>query len=249
MEKACTYIQEHLLKLFIQREYVAHSLSKALINLCQPLLFVVGFALITGGIKELSYGYDPEPMQAQDEPPLQAQDESPLQAQDEPGLQAQDPENVCCIDAYPEQGFTAPFAEQTITFNAEGAITQNAETSISFNAEGAVISDQDLLNGPALDPEAISPEDPEPLEPNYDDRLSRNATGNLLRFIEGSFGALVMVASGIGAIVAAAFGAYKAAIALLFVAVGSFILRALVSLFFGTNYPAYDVQFVGGNGV
>lgn len=55
-----------------------------------------------------------------------------------------------------------------------------------------------------------------------------------------------MVASGIGVIIAAAFGAYKASIALLFVAVGAFILRAVVSLFFGTNYPAYGGDFVGG---
>ena len=75
------------------------------------------------------------------------------------------------------------------------------------------------------------------------------STGNILRFIEGAFGALVMVGAGLGAIVAAAFGAYKAAISLLFVAVGAFILRAIVSLFFGTNYPAYDLDFVGGQGV
>ncbi len=101
----------------------------------------------------------------------------------------------------------------------------------------------------ALDPELASAEAPEELDPNYDGELERYATGNLLRFIEGSFGALVMISAGIGAIVAGAFGAYKAAISLLFVAVGAFILRALVSLFFGTGYEAYSVggvELVGG---
>jgi hypothetical protein len=90
---------------------------------------------------------------------------------------------------------------------------------------------------------------PEPLEADYDDTLNRFATGNLLRFIEGSFGALIMVGAGLGAIIAGAFGAYKAAISMLVVAVGAFILRALVSLFFGTDYEAYaagGIEFVGG---
>jgi hypothetical protein len=90
---------------------------------------------------------------------------------------------------------------------------------------------------------------PEEMEADYDDSLPRFAAGNLLMFIEGSFGALVMIGAGLGAIIAGAFGAYKAAISLLFVAVGAFILRALVSLFFGTNYDAYSaggIEFVGG---
>ncbi len=78
-----------------------------------------------------------------------------------------------------------------------------------------------------------------------DDTLFRFATGNLFMLIEGAFGALVMVAAGIGAIIAAVMGAYKTALSLLVVAVGAFILRSLVSLFFGTNYPAYT-SGVGG---
>lgn len=74
----------------------------------------------------------------------------------------------------------------------------------------------------------------------YNDSLSRCATGNLYRLIEGAFGALVMVVAGLAAIIAAAMGAYKMAISLVFIAVGAFILRALVSLFFGTNYPACE---------
>jgi hypothetical protein len=56
----------------------------------------------------------------------------------------------------------------------------------------------------------------------------------LFGYIEGSFGALIMVAAGIGAIVSAAFGQYRAALGLLVVAVGAFILRSLVKTFFPT---------------
>ncbi len=57
----------------------------------------------------------------------------------------------------------------------------------------------------------------------------------ILDFIEGAFGALIMIIAGIGAIVSAAFGQYKAALGLLAVAIGAFILRSLVNTFFGTN--------------
>ncbi len=80
----------------------------------------------------------------------------------------------------------------------------------------------------------------------YDDRLTRGAVGNLFMLIEGAFGALIMVAAGLGAIVAACMGGYKLALTLLFVAVGAFILRSLVSLFFGTDYPAYSSGGGGG---
>ena len=76
----------------------------------------------------------------------------------------------------------------------------------------------------------------------YDDTLIRNAVGNLFKLIEGAFGALIMVVSGLGAIVAAAMGAYRAAVGMLVVAVGAFILRALVSLFFGTNFEDYVAE-------
>ena len=77
-------------------------------------------------------------------------------------------------------------------------------------------------------------------EASYDDELVRNAVGNLFRLIEGAFGALIMVVAGLGAIVAAAMGAYRAAVGMLVVAVGAFILRALVSLFFGTDYADFE---------
>ena len=77
-------------------------------------------------------------------------------------------------------------------------------------------------------------------EADFDDQLIRYSVGNLFKLIEGAFGALIMVVAGLGAIVAAAMGAYRAAVGMLVVAVGAFILRALVSLFFGTDYEASD---------
>ena len=67
---------------------------------------------------------------------------------------------------------------------------------------------------------------------NYNaDRLN-DGTNALLLYLEGSFGALVMVSSGIGAILSSAFGQYRAALGLMVVAIGSFILRSLMSTFF-----------------
>lgn len=81
-------------------------------------------------------------------------------------------------------------------------------------------------------------------EANFQDDLIRSGVGNLFRLIEGAFGALIMVVAGLGAIIAAAMGAYRAALGMLVVALGAFILRALVSLFFGTQFQVYDE---GGN--
>lgn len=66
----------------------------------------------------------------------------------------------------------------------------------------------------------------------YNDTRIASAVNVILAHIEGSFGALVMVAAGIGAILSSAFGNYRAALALLVVAVGSFILRSLIGTFF-----------------
>ncbi len=77
-------------------------------------------------------------------------------------------------------------------------------------------------------------------EANFNDGLIRASVGNLFQLIEGAFGALIMVVAGIGAIVAASMGAYRAAVGMLVVAVGSFILRALVSLFFGDDYQSWN---------
>ena len=83
--------------------------------------------------------------------------------------------------------------------------------------------------------------------PEFNDAAIRVSVGQLFALIEGSLGALIMVVAGLGAIVAASMGAYRSAVGMLVVAVGSFILRSLVSLFFGTDFAAIDV--VGDAGV
>ncbi len=74
-------------------------------------------------------------------------------------------------------------------------------------------------------------------EADYNDELIRCAVSGLFGFIEGAFGALIMVIAGILAIISAAMGGYRTAVSLLVVAVGAFILRSLVSLFFGVDFP------------
>ena len=77
-------------------------------------------------------------------------------------------------------------------------------------------------------------------EAGFNDTLVRNAVGNLFRLIEGAFGALIMIIAGLIAIIAAAMGAYRASVGMLVVALGAFILRALVSLFFGEDFEAFE---------
>lgn len=66
----------------------------------------------------------------------------------------------------------------------------------------------------------------------YNDDRVANSVNAILTYIEGSFGALVMVSAGIGAILSSAFGQYRAALGLLVVAVGAFILRSILATFF-----------------
>lgn len=73
------------------------------------------------------------------------------------------------------------------------------------------------------------------IPPTYNDDRIAEATNIILTYIEGSFGALVMVVAGLGAILGAAFGQYRAALGLLVVAVGSFILRSIVGTFFNDS--------------
>jgi hypothetical protein len=70
------------------------------------------------------------------------------------------------------------------------------------------------------------------IETTYNDEKIANAVNAIMTYLEGSFGALIMAASGVGAIMSAAFGQYKAALSLMVVAVGSFILRSLIGTFF-----------------
>ena len=59
------------------------------------------------------------------------------------------------------------------------------------------------------------------------------ACGKLLGLIEGSFGALVAAAAGVSAIIASALGGFKMAWSLVVVSIGSFVLRAYITLFNG----------------
>ncbi len=89
----------------------------------------------------------------------------------------------------------------------------------------------------ALLPQIVFAQDPDFTgHPEFVEEQITCAVASLFRLIEGHFGALVMVVAGLGAIIASAMGAYRAAVGMLVVAVGSFILRALVSLFFGTGF-------------
>lgn len=67
---------------------------------------------------------------------------------------------------------------------------------------------------------------------SYNDARIVEATNAVFTYLEGSFGALVMVIAGVGAILSAAFGQYRSALGLFVVAIGSFILRSIVSTFF-----------------
>lgn len=75
----------------------------------------------------------------------------------------------------------------------------------------------------------------------FDDELIRRAVGNLFQLVEGAFGALLMVGAGLVALVYAAMGSYRNAISMLIVAVAAFILRSLVSLFFGADFPSFSM--------
>jgi|GEM_PF-5307158 len=73
------------------------------------------------------------------------------------------------------------------------------------------------------------------------DAKIRCAAQKLLTLMEGNLGALIMVVAGIGTIIASAFGAFRAATSLLAVAIGAFVLRSFVEIFFDAgldNTPA-----------
>jgi hypothetical protein len=70
---------------------------------------------------------------------------------------------------------------------------------------------------------------------NFNDDRIAEAADVIMTYVHGSFGALIMVCSGIAAILSAAFGGYRAALGLLVVAVGSFILRSLVGTWFNDS--------------
>jgi hypothetical protein len=66
----------------------------------------------------------------------------------------------------------------------------------------------------------------------YNDHRIAETVDILMAYINGAFGAMIMVIAGVGAIMSCAFGQYKAALGLLAVAVGAFVLRTLVATWF-----------------
>lgn len=60
----------------------------------------------------------------------------------------------------------------------------------------------------------------------------KKVCGNAVQLAEGPFGAMMTAIAGIGAIIASAMGGFKMAWACLVVAVGGFILRAYIGVFF-----------------
>lgn len=72
------------------------------------------------------------------------------------------------------------------------------------------------------------------LEDRIDQSMLHVAVCDLMRLVEGSFGALVMTMAGIMAIASAAMGLYQAWYGVCIVGIGAFILRSLLSLYFGS---------------
>lgn len=122
-----------------------------------------------------------------------------------------------------------------------------AQQSLAFGTAEATpfLGAIPLING--VQEEVLESTLADELDPDFDDTLIRNSVGNLFRLIEGAFGALLVVGAGIAAIIAGVVGAYKAAFALFVTAIGAFILRAYVSLFFGTDYASFEAG-VGAQG-
>ncbi|MCC6934025.1 MAG: hypothetical protein IT292_12375 [Deltaproteobacteria bacterium] len=67
----------------------------------------------------------------------------------------------------------------------------------------------------------------------FDDKYIKDAICKVMDVIEGAFGALLMTVAGLGAIVSAAIGAYKSAMNCMIVALGSWVIRSFVTLYFG----------------
>ena len=78
-----------------------------------------------------------------------------------------------------------------------------------------------------------------------DERISQGAN-LILMHMSGSFGALIMILAGLGAIISSAFGQYRAALGMLVVAIGTFILRSIVGTFFNAEHIGDGVTGSGG---
>jgi hypothetical protein len=92
-----------------------------------------------------------------------------------------------------------------------------------------------LANAESLPPDEYFFQTHEPgSQINYNDLKLNEALNNVLYFLEGSLGAGLMLAFGVAAILSSAFGQFRAAIGLLIVAVGAFLIRAYISMFLGS---------------
>lgn len=111
------------------------------------------------------------------------------------------------------------------------------QAQVMLFALGVVLLSAGVATGAGA--QAVAPGAGQGLKTTYNDARLADSINAILTYIEGTFGAMVMVAAGIGAILSSAFGQYRAALGLLVVAVGAFILRSLVGTFFNdTNVQA-----------
>jgi hypothetical protein len=73
---------------------------------------------------------------------------------------------------------------------------------------------------------------------SYNDNRISNPVNTVMLFLEGSFGALIMAGAGTGCILAAVAKRYAAALLLLVLAVGAFLTRTFIGIFF--NDQGFD---------
>ena len=68
------------------------------------------------------------------------------------------------------------------------------------------------------------------------------AIANVIGMIEGSFGALILVVAALVALVGVASGSWKGAMNVLIIALGAFILRSIIYLFFGQDVTSGSME-------
>lgn len=70
----------------------------------------------------------------------------------------------------------------------------------------------------------------------------------IFAFLEGAYGALLTTMAGISAIVAAGFSNFKMAYNMMIVSLGCFILRSMISLYYG-NYLCLEDRYPSTHGI
>ncbi len=83
---------------------------------------------------------------------------------------------------------------------------------------------------------------------SYNEDLIRNGVGTIFRLIEGAFGALVMAASALLALFFVFRKKYRLGGTFVSLALAAFVLRSMVSLFFGYDYTDYSEGDGGSSG-